>query len=142
MLQNHHVLHLHGTAEERGFAHGFILAKQIIDFFEFFLLEDRVQSVEVYTTEVFPKLQAGSGTFHFTSEFTLAADGIQGRAGKRVLSAAPSSVALPIFIGFSPSLQLCRDVACWAIYVEFAFDVVWECVFGDHVGAPWLKHSK
>lgn len=46
------VLHLHGTAEERGYAHGFLIGRQIIDFFEFYQLEEQWRSPRQYQ-EVF-----------------------------------------------------------------------------------------
>jgi len=42
------VLHLWGTAEERGFAHGYLIGPQIIDFFEYYVLEDSWRSARRY----------------------------------------------------------------------------------------------
>lgn len=42
------VVHLKGDAEERGQAHGRLLAAQIIDFFRFYILEDKFGSASLY----------------------------------------------------------------------------------------------
>jgi hypothetical protein len=46
------ILQLHGTAEERGYAHGLLVGEQILDFFEFYVLEDSWRSARGYE-EVF-----------------------------------------------------------------------------------------
>jgi len=51
------VLQLWGTAEERGFAHGYLVGKQIIDFFEFYILEDSWQSPKRYQEIFVPFLE-------------------------------------------------------------------------------------
>jgi len=51
------VLQLHGTAEERGYAHGFLVGPQILDFFEFYVLEDSWQSARRYEEVFVPFLQ-------------------------------------------------------------------------------------
>jgi len=51
------VLQLQGTAEERGYAHGYILGTQIIDFFEFYIIEDTWQSAKNYTDIFVPFLE-------------------------------------------------------------------------------------
>eukprot|EP00048_Salpingoeca_helianthica_P018832 m.243259 g.243259 ORF g.243259 m.243259 type:complete len:613 (-) comp27216_c0_seq1:82-1920(-) len=48
------VVQLQGNAVERGAAHGRLLARQVLEFFEFFLLEDRVTSPKLYETSVRP----------------------------------------------------------------------------------------
>jgi hypothetical protein len=52
------VLQLHGTARERGFAHGFLVVPQIRDFFEFYVLEDSWQSAARYEAEFAPFLES------------------------------------------------------------------------------------
>jgi hypothetical protein len=52
------VLQLHGTARERGFAHGFLVAEQIRDFFEFYVLEDSWRSAARYEAEFVPFLES------------------------------------------------------------------------------------
>lgn len=52
------VLQLHGTAEQRGFAHGFLVGEQIIDFFEFYVLEDSWRSARRYEEEFAPFLES------------------------------------------------------------------------------------
>ena len=53
------VLQLWGTAEERGFAHGYLVGPQIIDFFEFYVIENMVRSVEEYEGLFYPFFQSG-----------------------------------------------------------------------------------
>jgi len=53
------VLRLSGTAEERGFAHGYLVGPQIIDFFEFYIIENMVASVEKYEQVYYPFFQSG-----------------------------------------------------------------------------------
>jgi hypothetical protein len=52
------VLQLQGSAPERGFAHGFLVGPQIVDFFEFYVLEDSWQSAARYQAEFVPFLQS------------------------------------------------------------------------------------
>ncbi len=42
------VLQLSGDSHTRGFAHGKLVAAQIVDFFRFYVLEDKMRSAEVY----------------------------------------------------------------------------------------------
>ncbi|MFW6129263.1 MAG: hypothetical protein ACOC6P_03335 [Candidatus Aminicenantaceae bacterium] len=51
------VLQLQGTVEERGYAHGYLLARQIIDFFEFYVIEDIWRSAKKYSDIFVPFLQ-------------------------------------------------------------------------------------
>ncbi|NOY37498.1 MAG: DUF2141 domain-containing protein [Chlorobi bacterium] len=51
------VLQLWGTAQERGFAHGYLAGRQIIDFFEFYVLEDSWRSPKRYETVFVPFLE-------------------------------------------------------------------------------------
>ncbi|MBL7084063.1 MAG: hypothetical protein ISS41_10625 [Candidatus Aminicenantes bacterium] len=51
------VLQLWGKAEERGYAHGYLVGKQIIDFFEFYILEDSWGSVKRYEEIFIPFLK-------------------------------------------------------------------------------------
>ncbi len=52
------VLQLHGTARERGYAHGFLVGEQILDFFEFYVLEDSWQSARRYQDQFAPFLES------------------------------------------------------------------------------------
>lgn len=52
------VLQLHGTPEERGFAHGYLVGEQIIDFFEFYVLEDSWRSARRYEEVFAPFLES------------------------------------------------------------------------------------
>jgi uncharacterized protein (DUF2141 family) len=60
------ILQLRGTAEERGFAHGYLVGKQIIDFFEFYIIEDSWRSAKRYEDTFVPFLE---GRFSYPSEF-------------------------------------------------------------------------
>ncbi len=51
------VLQLQGTVEERGYAHGYLLGRQIIDFFEFYIIEDVWRSAKKYTDIFVPFLE-------------------------------------------------------------------------------------
>lgn len=60
------VLQLWGTAEERGFAHGYLAGRQIIDFFEFYIIEDNWGSAKSYQDTFVPFLE---GRFRYPPEF-------------------------------------------------------------------------
>jgi len=47
-IKGYKVLQLRGDAKTRGFAHGKLLAPQIIDFFRFYILEDKLGSAKTY----------------------------------------------------------------------------------------------
>ncbi len=51
------VLQLQGTVKERGYAHGYLLGRQIIDFFEFYIIEDIWRSAKKYTDIFVPFLE-------------------------------------------------------------------------------------
>ena len=67
------VLQLQGTARERGFAHGFLVGKQIVDFFEFYVLEDSWQSAARYQAEFVPFLQSH---FDYDPEYLVEVDAV------------------------------------------------------------------
>jgi uncharacterized protein (DUF2141 family) len=67
------VLQLWGTAEERGFAHGFLVGRQIIDFFEFYIIEDSWQSAKRYQDTFVPFLE---NHFNYPSEFLKECDAV------------------------------------------------------------------
>jgi hypothetical protein len=67
------VLQLHGTAEERGFAHGFLVGEQIIDFFEFYVLEDSWRSARRYEEEFAPFLESH---FDYSPEYSAEVDAV------------------------------------------------------------------
>jgi len=60
------VLQLWGTAEERGFAHGYLLTQQIIDFFQFYIVEDNWRSPQRYQKIYVPFLESH---FNYPPEF-------------------------------------------------------------------------
>ena len=51
------VLQLWGTATQRGYAHGYLVGPQIVDFFEFYLLEDVWRTPQQYQTVFVPFLE-------------------------------------------------------------------------------------
>ncbi len=67
------VLQLTGTARERGFAHGFLVGEQIVDFFEFYVLEDSWQSAARYEAEFAPFLQSH---FDYDPEYLAEVDAV------------------------------------------------------------------
>jgi hypothetical protein len=67
------VLQLQGTAEERGFAHGFLVGEQIIDFFEFYVLEDSWRSARRYEEEFAPFLESH---FDYSPEYLAEVDAV------------------------------------------------------------------
>ena len=67
------VLQLQGTAEERGFAHGFLVGEQIIDFFEFYVLEDSWRSARRYEEEFAPFLESH---FDYSPEYSAEIDAV------------------------------------------------------------------
>ena len=67
------VLQLNGTPEDRGFAHGFLVGEQIVDFFEFYVLEDSWQSVARYEREFVPFLESH---FDYDPEYLAEVDAV------------------------------------------------------------------
>jgi len=67
------VLQLHGTARERGYAHGFLAGPQIKDFFEFYVLEDSWQSAARYEAEFAPFLRTH---FDYDPEYLAEVDAV------------------------------------------------------------------
>jgi hypothetical protein len=67
------VLQLWGTAEERGFAHGYLVGRQIIDFFEFYVVEDSWRSAKDYQDTFVPFLE---GRFRYPEEFLNECDAV------------------------------------------------------------------
>jgi len=51
------VLELWGTPEERGYAHGYLIAEQILDFFAYFILEGTAASCHVYENKWIPMFE-------------------------------------------------------------------------------------
>jgi len=67
------VLQLRGTPEERGHAHGFLVGPQIVDFFEFYVLEDSWRSADRYESEFVPFLQTH---FDYDPDYLAEADAV------------------------------------------------------------------
>ena len=49
-MDGYAVLQLRGDAKTRGYAHGKLIAPQIVDFFRFYILEDKFRSAKAYET--------------------------------------------------------------------------------------------
>lgn len=67
------VLQLWGTAEQRGFAHGSLVGRQIIDFFEFYIVEDNWRSAKSYEETFVPFLE---NRFRYPEEFLRECDAV------------------------------------------------------------------
>ncbi|HDL19441.1 MAG TPA: hypothetical protein ENH29_10330 [Bacteroidetes bacterium] len=67
------VLQLWGSPQERGFAHGFLIGRQILDFFEFYILEDSWKSPPRYQKIFVPFLESG---FNYPAEFLQECDAV------------------------------------------------------------------
>ncbi|MFZ2055409.1 MAG: hypothetical protein WAU81_14570 [Candidatus Aminicenantales bacterium] len=67
------VLQLWGTAEERGFAHGYLVGRQIVDFFEFYIIEESWGSAKRYQDAFVPFLE---GHFNYPSELLKECDAV------------------------------------------------------------------
>ncbi len=67
------VLQLWGTAEERGFAHGYLVGRQIKDFFEFYIIEDSWRSAKRYQEVFVPFLE---GHLNCPKEFLRECDAV------------------------------------------------------------------
>ena len=72
-IKGYPVLQLSGNARQRGRAHGFLVARQILDFFEFYILEDKFRSIEKYATTFAPFLEKN---FAYPTEFIEEADAV------------------------------------------------------------------
>jgi len=88
-----------GTSYQRGYNHGFVLAQQIIDFFEFFLLDDRIRG------SLNEQKYKYDGPFGFTEgimkhmtvspEFTIRANGMLSGMAARAAQDETFSMYLP-----------------------------------------------
>jgi len=67
------VLQLWGTAEERGYAHGYLVGRQIIDFFESYIIEDSWKSAKQYQKIFVPFLE---NNFNFPEKFLKECDSV------------------------------------------------------------------
>jgi hypothetical protein len=67
------VLQLWGKAEERAFAHGYLVGRQIIDFFEFYIIEDSWGSAKRYENTFVPFLE---GHFKCPPELLMECDAV------------------------------------------------------------------
>ena len=57
MKKNIPVLELWGNARERGYAHGYLIAEQILDFFSYFILEGTAVSCDLYEHKWIPMFE-------------------------------------------------------------------------------------
>ena len=58
-VQGYPVVHTWGTPTERAYAHGLLLAKQIVQVFRFWILESTVRDYDYYDNAVIPFLKVG-----------------------------------------------------------------------------------
>lgn len=72
-MQGIPVLQLWGTAQERGFAHGYLVGRQIIDFLEYYIIEDSWKSAKHYQDTFVPFLE---GHLNCPSEFLSECDAV------------------------------------------------------------------
>lgn len=56
-IKNNKVLHLWGTPEERGYAYGYLVGPQIVDWIEYVMVEDFAGSVTFYEPEFLPYME-------------------------------------------------------------------------------------
>lgn len=62
------VLSLHGTASERGYAHGLLLGRHIVQFFRFFTLAETASSLSIYNDHILP-MQAANYSYSRHPEY-------------------------------------------------------------------------
>lgn len=67
------ILQLWGTAVERGFAHGYLVGRQIVDLFEFYVVEDSWRSAKAYQETFVPFLE---NRFRYPEEFLRECDAV------------------------------------------------------------------
>eukprot|EP00656_Telonema_subtile_P018129 TRINITY_DN19771_c0_g1_i1.p1 TRINITY_DN19771_c0_g1~~TRINITY_DN19771_c0_g1_i1.p1 ORF type:complete len:425 (-),score=86.31 TRINITY_DN19771_c0_g1_i1:49-1323(-) len=65
-----------GSAAQRGFAHGYLLGQQILDFFRFFTLQATVNSTELYTSKIVPFIDPQGGWYRYDQEYLTEIDAI------------------------------------------------------------------
>lgn len=87
----YHQLLLRGTAVQRAFAHGFLAARQLVEFFEFYILEGIVQSKAKYDEHYVPML---SSTFAQYTDPEYAAEANAVLAGMRARAASEGTADL------------------------------------------------
>ena len=62
-------LQVNGTARQRGYAHGYLLAAQIVDFFRFFSLQATTDSTQQYEAQVAPFMAPGGGWYAYEPDY-------------------------------------------------------------------------
>lgn len=72
-IRGYPVLQLRGDARQRGLAHGRLVARQILDFFEFYVLEDKFRNASTYQGQFAPFLESH---FSYPKDFLAEADGV------------------------------------------------------------------
>lgn len=73
MVRGIQTVRLRGSAAERGHAHGVLLGRQILDFFEFYILEDKFKSAKTYQATFVPFLEQN---FRYPAEFLTEIDAV------------------------------------------------------------------
>jgi len=86
-------LSVQGSAGERGYAHGFLLGRQVLDFFRFFTLEETTPNIEVYEKSIVPFISATSGWHSYASEYLEEVDALI--AGMRASPSLNGSMNVP-----------------------------------------------
>jgi len=66
-IRNQKVLHLWGTSEERGYAHGFLAGRQIVDWINYVLIEHYAPSTDFYENTFLPfvRVQCKGNTAYY-----------------------------------------------------------------------------
>jgi hypothetical protein len=82
------VLRVWGTAQERGYAYGFLLGPEIVQFVDGFLASGTVLDVEGYNHRVLPKLTMMTVPSEYEAELRALLAGMEARAGGPVESSA------------------------------------------------------
>ena len=58
-----------GTPRQRGFAHGYLLAPQILDFFRFFTREATTNTTQAYNELIIPFIEPENGWYAYNQEY-------------------------------------------------------------------------
>ena len=119
------VLRLRGDEKKRGHAHGALLGRQILDFFEFYILEDKFKSAKKYQTTFVPFLQTN---FRYPTAFLTEIDAViagmkASRIDMRVRSLGrdfdrTDLLAINAYIETRAMRSSCTQYAFWGAHTE------------------------
>jgi hypothetical protein len=132
-LRGNKVLHLWGAPEERAYAHGYLAARQIVEFFEYLLLEYYTGSVQLYEQGFLPFVRHRLATKRlYGNELEAMLNGMRARGadllvqtlGREMivddLAAVNSFTALPYYLRYrrefstrSSQVPLCSAAVAW-----------------------------